>query len=438
MVTSAAENGAEGASPATFDPPMNEDGHVLKSRRGLLAAGLAVAVVGALGVASTLNAGADQIPGDQDVLQAPAAATADATEEASAPPVTLPWGDRPARVHRGRAGTSSRVLRDEGLQAAADTGPHRDFAPKGKSMRGTFLKSEQTDFQPPAPAASPSAGTDPTTAPDTTSPTTTSPTVTTPPTAAPTRTAPVVPLAATSSPSDVTTPVTPPPTATPSGKDSDVSFLYSVASQAASADGIYAAMDIKRPVLAKGDYHTLAELTAQSADSQQIVEVGWNVDRAVNGDDDPHLFVFHWVNGQSTCYNTCDFQPYDGGVAPGSTLPVDTIKKFGIQYYNGAWWVAYDTTWVGSFPDKDWTSQGVAFTKGGFFQAFGEVAAASPKPCTQMGSGLAVDDAGAARIGSITFVNGPTTAMNMRTTTDVYGMNPLTAKTFRYGGPGAC
>jgi hypothetical protein len=28
--------------------------------------------------------------------------------------------------------------------------------------------------------------------------------------------------------------------------------------------------------------------------------------------------------------------------------------------------------------------------------------------------------------------------MNMRTTTDVYGMNPLSTRTFRYGGPGAC
>jgi len=45
---------------------------VLKSRRGLLAAGLAVAVVGALGVASTLNAGAEQIAGAPD--QEPVAA----------------------------------------------------------------------------------------------------------------------------------------------------------------------------------------------------------------------------------------------------------------------------------------------------------------------------------------------------------------------------
>src|SRR3954454_15507021 len=109
MVTSAAENGAGGASPATFDPPMNEDGHVLKSRRGLLAAGLAVAVVGALGVASTLNAGAEEVPG-ADSSAAPVAAAAPATSSDDSddaatteatdapkltPPALLPWGARP-------------------------------------------------------------------------------------------------------------------------------------------------------------------------------------------------------------------------------------------------------------------------------------------------------------------------------------------------------
>jgi hypothetical protein len=416
---------------------MNEDGHVLKSRRGLLAAGLAVAVVGAFGVASTLNAGADQIPGDQDASQAPVAAAADATDDAAAPPVALPWGARPVRAHRGRAGTSSRTLTDQGLQAAGSDGTHHYFAPKGKSMRGSFLKTEQTDLQPPAPAASVSASASATTtAPVTTTTSPTTAAATTPAAAQTSRATTAATQTTVANPVAATDTTTPPATG---ANDDDVNFLYSVGSQATTADGIYAAMDIKRPVLAKGDYHTLAELAVQSADSQQIVEVGWTVDRAVNGDEDPHLFVFHWVNGQPTCYNTCDFVPYNGGINAGDTLPVDTLKKFGIQYNSGAWWIAYDTTWIGYFPDKDWTSQGVTFTKGGFFQAFGEVAASSAKPCTQMGSGVAVDDAAAARIGSITYVNGPATpTLNTRTTTDVYGMNALSAKTFRYGGPGAC
>jgi hypothetical protein len=425
---------------------MNEDGHVLKSRRGLLAAGLAVAVVGALGVLSTLNAGAEQVPGGQDVAKAPVAEQADATADVSAPPATLPWGGRAERAHRGRTGASSRELHSEGLQAAPDNnGRHIDFAPKGRSTKTTFLRSEDTDIKPPAPAASPSTSTAATTSPATTSPTTDA---TTSPADAPTTsdatTAPAAPattaaqpLAATDTPSAATS-TTPPATG---GKENKVNFLYSVGSQAATADGMYAAMDIKKPTLAKGDFHTLAELAVQSADSQQTVEVGWTVDRAVNGDEDPHLFVFHWVNGQQTCYNTCgDFVPYKGGVAPGDTLPADTLKKFGIQHNDGAWWIAYDTTWVGYFPDKEWTSQGADFTQGGNFQAFGEVASSSSCPTgTQMGSGAPTSDTtNAARIGNVAYVNGPATPqLFMRSTTSAYGMSPLTGSTrsFRYGGP---
>src|SRR3954468_7184694 len=157
---------------------MNEDGHVLKSRRGLLAAGLAVAVVGTLGAASTLNAGAEQILGAPDAAAAaPAAAAptdsgggADADSAGSAdaadlaPPSSLPWGAVPERIRKGRAGASSRTLRAAGLDAAAaDTSgsviPKAKYAPKGRAARNTFLKSEKTDIAPPQPAASPAPST---------------------------------------------------------------------------------------------------------------------------------------------------------------------------------------------------------------------------------------------------------------------------------------
>jgi neprosin-like protein len=426
---------------------MNEDGHVLKSRRGLLAAGLAVAVVGAIGVASTLNAGAEQVPGDQDVAKAAVAEQADAPA-VSTPPPTLPWGGKPQRARRGKDGTSSHSLKAQGLQVASDHNPHTvDFAPKGRSTRTSFLRSEQTDVQPPAPAASPST-TSTTTAPDdpTTSPTTSSPTTspatdqtTAPATTAPNSTAPAAPLAAGSPSAAAST--TPPETGNNGSTSKTAQFSYSVASQEATADGMYAAVDIKKPVLARGEYHTLAELAVQTSDGAQTVEVGWNVDRAVNGDDDPHIFVFHWVNGVPTCYNACGFVPYDGGVKAGDTLPVDTLKKFGIEHFNNAWWIAYDTTYVGSFPDRLWTSQGVDFTQGEYFQAFGEVAAPTNQPCSQMGSSQKVNDAAGtgARIGSVTFINGPAVNLYMRTQTPIYGMSSIqkSVKSFRYGGPGA-
>ena len=61
------------------------------------------------------------------------------------------------------------------------------------------------------------------------------------------------------------------------------------------------------PLVPEGDFHSLAEVSAQSADLQQIVEVGWTVDRLVNGDSLPRIFVFHWINGIPQCYNACGY-----------------------------------------------------------------------------------------------------------------------------------
>jgi hypothetical protein len=368
---------------------------VLKSRRGLLAAGLTAAVVGSIGVVSTLNAGAEQIP----EAPAPAVAPVDpappaVTEAAEAapvltPPAKLPWGQRPGKVRTGRDGASSKSLKAAGLDAAAPdaTGEEADeeYAPKGRSNRKSFLKSERTRVIPPTPPKVNAAAEDPT-----------------------------------------------------------VFFHYNNGSQAAVTDGAYANFTISKPVLAKEDYHTLAELAVQigDRDTAQIVEVGWNVDRVVNGDDDPHLFVFHWADGKPRCYNGCGFVQYSKNIRPGDTLPQDVTKRFGIQYFDKAWWIAYDSEWVGYFPASLWT---VDFSKSELVQVFGEVAAASAKPCTQMGNGLlppkSVDepDTKAAKIGSVSFLNGPKVDLFVRPQgTDVYPTLKLSGRTFSYGGPGAC
>ncbi|WP_229076219.1 neprosin family prolyl endopeptidase [Actinoplanes sp. DH11] len=358
---------------------------MLKSRRGLLAAGLTAAVIGTIGVVSTLNAGAEQIPAAPEPAAAPAD-PADAASEAPPalrPPASLPWGGRPHSVRTGRDGASSKSLKAAGLTAAApdEVTEERgeEHAPKGRTSRNTFLKSAKTDVVPPEP----------------------------------------------------------PPTGSPGaevGKPT-VNFLYSVGSQAAVSDGAYANLTISKPKLAKTDYHSLAEIAVQSADGAQIVEVGWTVDRTVNGDDDPHLFVYHWVDRKPTCYNTCGFVQYSKNIAPGDVLAQDRAARFGIQFFNGAWWVAFDSEWVGYFPGQIWDD---TFTKSGLVQIFGEVAAASPKPCTEMGNGRAAGDGGAARIGSVSYLNGPAIEMNVRATSDVYAVSKMSTRTFRYGGPGAC
>ncbi|MGX6604373.1 neprosin family prolyl endopeptidase [Micromonosporaceae bacterium Da 78-11] len=381
---------------------MNEDGHVLKSRRGLLAAGLAVAVVGALGVASTLQAGAEQIPDAQPATTAlatdPSVATAttaaaDAAADTDAladlaPPTKLPWGERPVKISRGRGGATSKTLRAAGLDAApADASgsvlPRAKFAPKGRSAKTTFLKSERTNIVPPQPAALPGA-------------------------------------------------VAPEP---PDGDQPKVNFLYNVGSQQAETDGFYANVTIAKPALGEQDYHTLAELAVQSADGQQIVEVGWNVDRVVNGDDDPHLFVYHWVDRQTSCYNGCGFQQYSKNIKPGDTLSYDVTKKFGIQYSDGAWWVAFDSEWVGYFPEKLWNDEGVDFSRSGFLQVFGEIATSTDESCSEMGNGKKPDKDVSARVSSVSFLDGPPVALSVRSTTDQFSVSQLSGKTFRYGGP---
>lgn len=426
---------------------MNEDGHVLKSRRGLLAAGLAVAVVGAIGVASTLNAGAEQVPGDRSAARAPVADRADDSATLTPPP-TLPWGGKPHRPRRGKAGMSSRELKAKGLDAAAPRyAPTDRFAPKGFASKSGLLRSEPVDALPPSPAPSPSATTtapsDPTASPATSSPTTSTTTAA----------APVAPLAATTTTPATTTATTTAASAAPAAaattppgtgggsQDKSAHFLYAIGSQGAVADGMYAMIQIYQPVLAPGDFHTLAELSVGTNDNHQMVEVGWSVDRGFFRDSDPHLFVYNWINGKPGCYNGCGFVPYDGGYNAGDTVVAETnkFKKFGIEHFNNAWWIAYDTSYLGSFPDSLWSSQNVTFTHGDYFQAFGEVAAASDQPCTQMGNGQKVSDGTAGKIGAVTFINGPPVNLTMQPENSVYGVAPLAGsnRSFSYGGPGA-
>jgi hypothetical protein len=418
---------------------------VLKSRRGLLAAGLAVAVVGAIGAASILNAGAEQVPGG---ATKPVAETASPT-----PPALLPWGARPQKIKRGRAGASSGTLRAGGFTAAPDdtsgsTQPRGRYAPKG---------NDNPDIKPPqppgpgqpsddpaipgAPAPSESDGAQPNDPPVLPNATGTTESVTDPSGPPATLPATTDPTASASS-SDGN--VAPEPVPSLSSGSGDPTFSYAGALQDAVTTGFYANLTIAKPTLSTRDYHTLAEIALQSTDLRQTVEIGWNVDRSVNGDSDPHLFVYHWVNGQSTCYNGCGFVQYSSTVKPGDTLAYGVGKKFSIQYSGAAWWVAFDTEWIGYFPESLWINAGLSsFATSGVVKLFGEVASpASTAPCgTQMGNGVdsASTTATPATFGSTTFLNGPavglaTTAETLNTTTYTVTLLGTPPRTFKYGG----
>jgi hypothetical protein len=390
---------------------------VLKSRRGLLAAGLAVAVVGTIGVASTINAGAEEIAdppaaapaavassapvGDgaegstsSDGVSAQEAAAPAPVNTAAKPPPLLPWGAKPRPIKRGKAGLSSRALRaTEADVAPADASgsvaPRGHLAPKGRLGSDSYLRSETTDIVPPEPDPDPAA------------------------------------------------------TVPPSGNDRKVNYIYNTGRHdGADTQGAFATMMIAKPTLKKDDYHTLSEIAVQSEDGRQIVEIGWNVDRAVNGDEDPHLFVFHWVNRKAACYNACGFVQHSKTVKPGDTLAYGSAKYFGIQFRQDGWWVAYDSEWIGYFPAQLWRDEGVTFERSGLVQFFGEVAASGPHSCTEMGTGkvppadlVKEPDPGSAYITNVGYVDGPEVALNIYTTNSGFTVSRKSNRTFRFGGP---
>jgi hypothetical protein len=356
-------------------------------RRGVLALGLAVTIAGAVGLVSMMNARADEVPGTPSADSS--AATAD---DKPSPPATLPWGDAPSKIRVGKAGTDSRTLADEGFSAApgdtsGDKVPRGRYGPKGHSNRNSFVRREKSDTALPKVAG----------------------------------------VAA--------------PAPTSSTGTTDANYYYNVGSMAVEGQGFYSNLSIAKPNLSTKDYHTLAEVAVQDANNN-IVEVGWTVDRGVNkGDVNPHLFVYHWVNGAKSCYNGCGWEQTSDTVKPGDTLATGA-KRFGIEFVDDAWWVSYDSEYIGYFPAKLWTSAGQTFEKTSMVQVFGEVASSSADtPCSQMGNGIlgTLVDKTAAVIGSAQTIAAPTASLYIRPTpvTKYYATLQLSTRTFLYGGPGA-
>jgi hypothetical protein len=212
------------------------------------------------------------------------------------------------------------------------------------------------------------------------------------------------------------------------------------------------AMDVEAPTLSwtTGEFHTLQELSVQSTDQQQTVEIGWNIDHGLYGDTLPHLFVFHWVNGVPKGYNNtsgsgftqcttavCGTGFYTAGQSINSDL--GTLKQFTIQYTPGGWWTAYNGHWVGFFADSEWSSASppVTFTTPGFVEEFGELASNKTigTSCSSMGDGTK-GSAGAtgspvpARIASLTWAGSstaPTVALSWTSGQSLYDGSMLTS-----------
>jgi hypothetical protein len=297
--------------------------------------------------------------------------TADGSLALSSPDPALPRAERSKHLRVGPVGASSAQLARLGASAASDDNSDTvrpEFGPKGRNGRnGRPLAVEETTVVPPPhPPMPPMLRDDP-----------------------------------------VTTPI------------DNAYFLYARGTYGSDrnplgAIGAGANITISKPYLDKQDWHTLSEIAVQSVGGGNTIEVGWTVDRGVNHlNDDPHLFVFSWVRGAPGCYNGCGFYPVDGAtIKPGDTLPVGAMPHaFSIKHVGKAWYVGYDGNFFGGFIDDQWMNPVTKvneFTSFDQVQFFGEVAASTVTPCTQMGSSTTATLGTGSRFSSISLVGGPT------------------------------
>ena len=214
-------------------------------------------------------------------------------------------------------------------------------------------------------------------------------------------------------------------------------YFYTSAFQQASTTIVQGGFTQDKPYVDPADYHSLAELVGQSADGQNMIEIGWTVDPGLNHDRRPHLFVFHWVDGNPTCYNGCGYVQVSQTRYPGMPVTVTgTPNRYAIRFDGKRWWVGYQGEWIGYFPGSVWSGN---FTSIAMTQWFGEVAASSPQPCTQMGNGNFGSASAAAAIAAEKLGPGAAAAQPGEITDpSLYAIGSFSGTGYRFGGPGAC
>ncbi|GAA1988564.1 neprosin family prolyl endopeptidase [Catenulispora subtropica] len=217
-------------------------------------------------------------------------------------------------------------------------------------------------------------------------------------------------------------------------------YSYVTGRQYTAATGASVSMYQAAPAGVSSSGHSLQELALQSSNdttTADTVEVGWTVDPGVNGDYRPHLFVFHWVNGQGTCYNGCGFVQTSSTVRPGMALTPGTTARFTLMNYNGNWWAYYNNVAFGYFPGSLW---GGAFNTAYSISSFGEVASSNDIGCTQMGDGVYGSSSGSSSISGFQLYGTSAAPYFTVTATDpsYYDYGSVTPTSFHLGGPGAC
>jgi hypothetical protein len=223
-------------------------------------------------------------------------------------------------------------------------------------------------------------------------------------------------------------------------------YYYGSAGLTQTADGAGMTMSVDRPSYdnSGGPGHTLDEIAVQGGTGNgNIVELGWLVSSDLNGDSDPHIFVFHWMNWVPTCYNACNWQQHSNTYFPGQNINALTGHNVyvGYVFYDGNWWAWFNDQWMGYFPGMEWNN---GYSKSALVQWFGEVASENGvPPKTQMGDGVLPPSSQAAEMATLCYVDAKAWVCWYRdqqslsaTVPKYYDIKRVGYGDTRYGGPG--
>src|SRR5579862_9685983 len=141
-------------------------------------------------------------------------------------------------------------------------------------------------------------------------------------------------------------------------------FFYATAAEQRTADGGGMTYTIESPVLDNsGDNagHSIGEIAVMNngtaGSNLNDVEMGFSVSPDQWGDTHPHLFVYHWINGNETCYNTCAWNQVSSTYTPGMDLSrlVGQNVYIGWVHFREAWWGWFNDEWLGYIKDSEWS-----------------------------------------------------------------------------------
>ena len=172
----------------------------------------------------------------------------------------------------------------------------------------------------------------------------------------------------------------------------------------ASLDAVAATVNIQKPLVIYPKDHSIVQTwttNGGSGSGQETVECGSTVDPLLNGDRNPHFFIFATSNGYGNgCYNNVSGTPSSclswigepgASLTPGMTLASSTLNGAQIElslqtvYGSGYGATGWNILGAGVYPSTDFT--GSMRTSANGFSVGGEVYDHTSSWYTPMGSG---------------------------------------------------